>query len=147
MCCQQTFLKQLRERGFRLTPQREMVLGVLHDTNGHVTAEEVYERVSQISSCVDISTVYRTLELLQDFHLVGVVELDGQRRYELLGLHGPHYHLLCSGCNQLVRIEPGEIQPLIAQMQQRHGFQIAADDLTFTGLCQKCQASQAGGQA
>jgi Fur family ferric uptake transcriptional regulator len=147
MCCQQTFLKQLRERGFRLTPQREMVLGVLHDMNGHVTAEQVYERVSHLSSCVDISTVYRTLELLQDFHLVGAVELDGQRRYELLGLHGPHYHLFCNTCNKLVRIEPDEIQPLIAQVQQRHGFQIASDDLILTGICRECQTTQTGGKA
>jgi Fur family ferric uptake transcriptional regulator len=146
MCCQQEFLKQLRERGFRLTPQREMVLDILHDVSGHVTAEEVYDRVSRLSSCVDISTVYRTLELLQDFHLVGAVELDGQRRYELLGLHGPHYHLLCSACSKLVRVEPEEVKPLIEQMRQRYGFQIASDDLTFTGLCQECQANRAGGE-
>ena len=144
MCCQQTFIKQLRERGFRLTPQREMVLGVLHDMNGHVTAEQVYERVSHLSSCVDISTVYRTLELLQDFHLVGAVELDGQRRYELLGLHGPHYHLRCTICSALVHIEPGKIQPIIEQIQQQHGFQVASDDLTLTGVCRECQAKQVG---
>jgi Fur family transcriptional regulator, ferric uptake regulator len=147
MCCQQEFLKQLRERGFRLTPQREMVLDILHDVSGHVTAEEVYDRVSRLSSCVDISTVYRTLELLQDFHLVGVVEIDGQRRYELLGLHGPHFHLRCNACNQLVRIEPNEIQPLIEQMQQRHGFQIAAGDLILDGVCRECQTNQSGGTA
>ena len=71
MSCEQVFLEQLRERGFRLTPQREMVLSVMHQIEDFATAEEIYDRVQVLSSAVDISTVYRTLELLQEFHLVG----------------------------------------------------------------------------
>ena len=82
MCCEERFLQQLRERGFRLTPQREMVLHVLHDAEEHASAEELYARVSVLSSAVDISTVYRTLELLEEFHLVASFDLgDGERRY------------------------------------------------------------------
>lgn len=142
MSCEEVFFKQLRERGFRLTPQREMVLSVLHEVEGFVTAEEVYERVSGISSSVDISTVYSTLELLQDFHLVASVDPgDGQRRYELLGLHGQHFHLVCRACGKIIGVEPDAIDSFAARMREEHGFQIDLEHLSVPGLCEACAGS------
>lgn len=139
MSCEEVFFKQLRERGFRLTPQREMVLSVLHEVEGFVTAEEIYERVGAITSSVDISTVYRTLELLQDFHLVASVDPgDGQRRYELLGLHGQHFHLVCLACGAIVGVEPEAIERFAAQMRDAHGFEIDLEHLSVPGLCRAC---------
>jgi len=139
MSCEQVFFKQLREHGFRLTPQREMVLSVLHDVEGFVTAEEVYERVSTISSSVDISTVYRTLELLQDFHLVASVDPgDGQRRYELLGIHGRHFHLVCRGCGKIVGVEPEVIEDFADRMRAERGFEIDLEHLSIPGYCREC---------
>jgi len=141
MCCESAFLKQLHDRGLRLTPQREMVLGALHETQGHVTAEDIYARVQHLSSCVDISTVYRTLELLQEFDLVTSLDLgDGQRRYELVGGHGAHYHLLCRSCGKLLRLEQGEIQPLLDHLRQSYGFETEASHLMIPGLCRECRA-------
>ena len=103
MACEEVFIQQLRERGFRLTPQREMILSVLHDIEGLATVDEIYGRVQALSTSVDISTVYRTLDLLQDFDLVSCVDAgDDQRRYELLGIHGPHLHLVCHGCGRVI---------------------------------------------
>jgi len=139
MSCEEVFFKQLRERGFRLTPQREMVLSVLHEVEGFVTAEEIYERVGAITSSVDISTVYRTLELLQDFHLVASVDPgDGQRRYELLGLHGQHFHLVCLSCGGITGVEPEAIEPLARRIREAHGFEIDLEHLSIPGLCRAC---------
>ncbi len=141
MACEEIFLKQLRERGFRLTPQREMVLTVMHQVEGLATAEEIHDRVQTLSSCVDISTIYRTLELLQEFQLVAVIDPgDGQRRYELLGVHGPHLHLLCRSCGTLIGVDQGEIQPLIDHLGAGYGFEVDSGSLTIPGLCQECQA-------
>jgi len=146
MCCEERFLQQLRERGFRLTPQREMVLHVLHDAEEHATADELYARVSVLSSAVDISTVYRTLELLEEFHLVASFDLgDGERRYELLTLHRPHYHLHCRSCGRLITIEAQELQPLLDRLAQAHGFEARVEHWVIPGLCGDCQA--AAGQA
>jgi len=143
MCCEAFFFRQIRERGFRLTPQREMVLKVMHDMEGHVTAEEIHAGVQRISSCVDISTVYRTLELLQEFHLATAVDLgDGQHRYELLSIHGPHHHLHCRSCGKLTRVEQEDIQPLMDMLWETFGFAAELDHL-IPGLCRECAAARA----
>ena len=139
MTCQEVFFKQLRERGFRLTPQREMVLSALHEIEGFATADEIYERVSALSSSVDISTVYRTLELLQNFHLVASVDPgDGQRRYELLGLHGQHFHLVCRSCGRIVGVEPRAIGSFATRMREQYDFEIDLEHLSIPGLCREC---------
>jgi len=144
MSCEEAFFKQLRDQGFRLTPQREMVLSVMHEIEGHATAEEIYERVHALSSSVDISTVYRTLELLGKFGLVAGVELeDGQRRYELIGVHGPHAHLVCRSCGKLIGVEETEMQFLIERMREKHGFHADVEHLSIPGMCLECLAAKA----
>lgn len=142
MSCEETFYRRLREHGFRLTPQREMVLSVLHEIEGFATAEGIYGRVSGISSSVDISTVYRTLELLQDFHLVASVDPgDGQRRYEHLGLHGPHLHLVCRSCGKVIPVDVEHLQPFMVYVEQAHGFEIDLEHLSIPGRCRECLAT------
>jgi len=142
MSCEKVFLERLRERGFRLTPQREMVLSVMHQIEGFATAEKIHALVQEHSSSVDISTVYRTLELLQEFELVSWVELDdGRRRYELLGVHGHHLHLACRSCGEIVGIEMHDVQSFVDYLAQAHGFDAELDHITIPGLCQRCRAS------
>jgi Fur family ferric uptake transcriptional regulator len=140
MCCETTFLERLRERGFRLTPQREMVLQAMHEVEGHATAEEVYARVGALSSAVDLSTVYRTLELLQELRLVAAIDLgDGQRRYELLGMHGQHHHLLCRACGRLIRVEQEEMRGLLEGLAAAYDFCAEPEHLVIEGLCADCR--------
>jgi len=139
MACEQAFIRQLREHGFRLTPQREMVLTVMHEIEGFATVEEIHSRVQELSSSVDLSTVYRTLDLLREFNLVSAVELgDGQRHYELLGLHGPHLHLVCQSCGQVIGVDLAEIEPLAQRLRDEYGFVLEAEHVSLPGLCQKC---------
>ena len=140
MCCEDKLLQQLHERGFRLTPQREMVLRVLHDIEENATIDEIYARVSALCAAVDLSTVYRTLDLLESFNLVSSFKLgDGQRHYELLSLHRSHFHLLCRNCGNLVAIDARELQPLRGQLVQDHDFQMQLDHLVIPGICKACQ--------
>jgi Fur family ferric uptake transcriptional regulator len=139
MSCEEVFFRQLREQGFRLTPQREMVLSVLHEIEGFATADEIYEGVRRLSSSVDISTVYRTLELLQDFHLVASVNPgDGQRRYELLGIHDQHFHLVCRSCGRIVGVESRTIGSFATRMKEEYDFEIDLEHLSIPGLCRQC---------
>jgi Fur family ferric uptake transcriptional regulator len=141
MACEELFRKRLRASGLRLTPQREMVLNVLHRFEGTATAEEIYEQVRALSSAVDISTVYRTLDLLRELELVACIDPGGdQHRYELLGTHGPHLHLACRSCGQIIGVDLAEAGPLIAHLRDRYGFETELGNVTIPGLCRDCRA-------
>jgi Fur family ferric uptake transcriptional regulator len=139
MSCQEAFFKMLRERNFRLTPQREMVLSVMHDMTDFATAEEIFDRVRALSSAVDISTVYRTLDLLQELNLVASVDAgEGQRRYELHGVHADHLHLVCRSCGQIIAAELEPARPLQVYMQEHYAFAVSLEGLELPGLCHAC---------
>ncbi len=141
MSCEATFFRELKQRGFRLTPQREMVLSVMHRIEGMATAEEVYQQVQLLSSSVDISTVYRTLDLLKDFDLVSTIDgADGQLRFELRSVHGSHMHLVCSRCGSALGADLEVARELAAAVRSSYGFEIDLSNLTFSGLCPACRA-------
>jgi Fur family ferric uptake transcriptional regulator len=139
MACEELFVRKLRERGLRLTPQRELVLSALHGTEGLATADEIYGQVHTVSAAVDVSTVYRTLDLLQDLDIVACIDTgDGERRYELLGVHGPHVHLICQSCGAVRGVDLAEVRPLAERLQERYGFVADLGHLSIPGLCCDC---------
>lgn len=143
MSCEELLLARLRARGLRLTPQRELVLAALHHVEGPATAEEIYARVHAVSASVDISTVYRTLELFQEFQLVSSFDPgDGKRRYEHLGVEAPHHHLVCRVCGQMIPITHRDVRPLTEYLAATYGFVVDEGDLTISGLCAPCHAAQ-----
>ena len=140
MCCEDRFVRELRERGLRLTPQREAVLRVLHSME-QATAEGLHARVVETDPDVDLSTVYRTLDLLQTLEFVACFDRgDGQRWYELLSVQRPHHHLLCRSCGTMTTIEVSELSPLLRAMESVHGFQARMEHSVIPGLCHECQA-------
>jgi Fur family ferric uptake transcriptional regulator len=143
MSCEEAFVERLRERGFRLTPQREMILAVMHQVEGLVTTEDIHARVQKLSSCVDLSTVYRTLNLFQEFGLVTPVDVgDGQRRYEFVGVEKPHLHLVCETCGRVSVADLDAARPLVDLLKERYGFEAQLDRLSVPGTCAGCSAER-----
>jgi Fur family ferric uptake transcriptional regulator len=143
MSCESAIFEQLRARGFRLTPQREMVLSVMHGLDDFATAEEIFDGVRALSSAVDISTIYRTLDLLQNFHVVATVDPgDGQRRYRLSGVDGSRLYLVCRACGGVRGVELEPVLPLLAFLRESLGFEVDLDHLSVPGLCQGCRAGR-----
>jgi len=135
-------LEELHEQGFRFTPQREIILEVLHHIPGHSTAEEIYSRVQEVSSRVDIATLYRTLELLQELEFVNVIDMGAQgRRYELVGVNQPHPHLVCRSCGRILDLDPEELLPLAACLDRDHGFEAEVNRVAIPGRCAACRAA------
>lgn len=125
----------------RLTPQRRRILSALHALGRLATAEEILECVQRDSPSLDISTVYRTLELLREFQVVTCVQgNDGQHRYELAHHSAPHVHMVCRSCGKVFEMALESLQPFIACAREHHGFEVDVHGLSIEGICQVCCA-------
>jgi len=135
----QTFIQELRQRGFRITPQREMIIETLaHDTS-HLTAEEIYARVRERTKAINLATVYRTLEWLVEQGLVSRSDLGtGQEMYCTI-MHGPHIHLVCRRCGAVIDADYRLAVPLAERLQSGYGFAPDLQHLTMPGLCAACR--------
>lgn len=140
MSCEEIFLEKLRKRGFRLTPQREIVLSILHQMNSPASVEKIFEKIQAVSNAVDISTVYRTLDLLQDFNLVISVDLgENHRVFKLVGAEEPHLHLVCERCDAVVGVDIHPAESFAATLMEKCGFQTDLTRLNIPGLCENCR--------
>ena len=143
MSCEEIFLEKLRKRGFRLTPQREIVLSILHQMDSIASVEDIFEKVQSVSNAIDISTVYRTLDLLQDFNLVISVDLgESHRVFKLVGAEEPHLHLVCGRCDAVVGVDIHPAESFAATLMEKHGFQADLTRLNIPGLCKNCRGQK-----
>ena len=132
-------LDRLRAQGHRLTPQRDMILLAVHDAGGHVSAEEVHQQVLAQNPQVDLSTVYRTLELLMEMGIVYRSDMgDGTSRYELAE-EEMHHHLVCRRCGQVIDLSHDVLEPLEERLLADCGFAADLKHVVFQGLCETCR--------
>ena len=140
MSCETALREQLRDQGLRFTSQREVILCALHQLEAPVTVEEIFALVKTENPHIDISTVYRTMELFQRMHIVSGYDLgDGKKRFEHVGIEQPHHHLICRECGCVISISNDILLPLIQNISDMHSFSIDPDGVTITGLCIACQ--------
>ena len=139
-------LKQrLKEKGLKVTHQRILVLSVLEQNSGrHMTAEDIYELVSQDYPEIGLATVYRTLQLLWDMQLVDRINLDdGCVRYEIGHLikgdmQHNHHHLICRKCNKVIPFTDDLLDDLEDHIEKVTGFHVLDHELKFYGFCREC---------
>jgi Fur family ferric uptake transcriptional regulator len=129
----------LRQLGYRITPQRALVLEVLQTSAEHVTAEQIYEQVRAREPYVNVATVYRTLDLLDELGLVCRADLgDGQATYASAS-HGPHLHLVCRRCGRVVEADHRLAEPLETGLLERYGFEADLHHFAISGFCAECR--------
>jgi len=129
----------LLSRGYRLTPQRMMVVDALHKVDRHVSAEEIFQQVKARYPYANISTVYRTLELLKELGLAAEIDLgDGIVRYHAKE-DSRHHHLVCNRCGRMTQLPESELNSLEKALFRNHGFKADLSHLAIFGLCQKCR--------
>jgi len=129
--------EKLRAKGYRLTPQRELVLRAV-ESLGHATPDEVLKAVHEESSAVNISTIYRNLELLEELGLVRHSHLtDRAPTYHSTSIP-QHVHLVCRSCHAIIDAKPEEFATLAETLQEQHGFTTDIGHLTVFGTCAEC---------
>ena len=128
---------KLRAKGYRLTPQRELVLRAVAEL-GHATPDEVLAAVREHSGAVNVSTVYRTLELLEELGLVRHAHLTDRAPTYHSTATPKHVHLVCRGCGQVTEVAPEIIEPMTTTLSERYGFTTDVGHLTIFGTCRSC---------
>ena len=128
----------LQERGYRLTPQRLMILEAVEQSANHVSAEEIFDQVKTKYPYINISTIYRTLELFRDLSLVTETDLGGVKRYHPVG-DGQHHHLVCRSCGATTELDQAILAPVKERILTEHGFRADLTHLAILGRCARCQ--------
>jgi Fur family transcriptional regulator, ferric uptake regulator len=134
----QDWQQLLREKGYRLTPQRELVLSAV-DRLGHATPDEVLSAVREQSAAVNISTVYRTLDLLEELGLVRHTHLTDRAPTYHSTTRPTHAHLVCRACGRVSELPVDALAPMTERLQTEHNFVPDVGHLTVFGRCQHCR--------
>jgi Fur family ferric uptake transcriptional regulator len=129
---------RLRESGHRLTPQREMVLAAVEKLR-HATPDEVYAEVRTHSESINLSTVYRTLELLDELGLIRHAHLSDRAPTYHSATGHEHAHLVCRRCRTVVSIDREEAERALGALAAKHGFAPDYGHLTVFGTCADCR--------
>jgi len=132
----------LRERGYRITPQRQLVFEAV-TALGHSTSEELLAYVQRTAEGVNLSTIYRTLDVLEEVGLVTHTHLG----------HGPptfhaadvasHLHLVCRVCGQVTEADLGLADEFVGSLERAHAFETDVNHVAIFGRCEQCRAADA----
>ena len=130
--------EMLRKKGYRLTPQRHMILSVIQEADEHLSIDQILERVQERNPYVSLSTIYRTLELLRELGLVRENHLPGEQPHYETAESTEHHHLVCRRCRTIIHLEDNLLGNLHEQLQQQHAFHGLTLDLVPAGYCDAC---------
>lgn len=133
------WVEELSARGYKITPQRRLILDILDNSQRHLTAEEIGARVREIEPSISLATVYRNLNLLLELQMVCRLDIpEGPVRY---GLHSGHnHHLVCIDCGTAVQLGVCPMQGKIKRIVEESGFEVNSHHFEIMGYCPECSA-------
>jgi Fur family ferric uptake transcriptional regulator len=147
---------KIKRVGHRMTAGREAILGILSQSTGHLSAEDIYIKVHAKKPSIGLTTIYRTLELLVNIGMVAKFDFgDGRARFELL--QGPkcvkyHHHIVCTGCSRIIEYsdfiseELAILETIQQKLSKKYDFLITNHLVQYCGLCAKCLAAKRGSE-
>lgn len=138
---EQNFFGRLRDLGYRVTPQRQIILDVLCEIEGHATINQIYKQVNSRSPAIDKATVYRSLQLFSENDFITEAKINGQTVYEIVDVE-PHHHLVCRQCNTVIALADHHFHELTRHLLHEHGFAANINHLTIPGICAACLSNQ-----
>ncbi len=139
MACEQETATTLREAGFRVTPQRLLVASALRHAGRHLSAAEIADQVRAVYPVVDLSTVYRTVEMLKRLHLATATDMGGDDLLFEWSAGEAHHHLICSSCRKMQVLDHEYLKGLAERVGQDFGFQADLQHFAIFGVCRDCR--------
>jgi len=134
----QDVLAEVRAHGYRVTPQRQLILETIYSSRGHLTADEILRAVRRRFAGINLSTVYRNLEMLEQLGLICHAHLG-----HTPGMYHPserreHQHLVCRRCSAIEEIGVEPLVPVSTAVRKEKGFQIDLTHFALFGTCRHC---------
>jgi len=130
--------------GRRLTSQRCLILEVLEESEGHLDAEALHDRVKLHDPDISLATVYRTLAVFKEMGLVEEHRLGEEHGHYESVRDDPHYHFTCLRCGQVIEFDTALVAQIRQELSEREGVRVIGAHLHLSGYCARCQ-NQAGG--
>jgi Fur family ferric uptake transcriptional regulator len=132
-------LEELKQRGYRITPQRELIINAVAQSPRHITAEEIAEKLQVYTQAINLATVYRTLELLWEEGFACRNDLSEGKTVYATFQHGPHIHLVCRKCSRVIDADIGLLRSLEEDLLNDYQFQSDLTHFSIFGLCEDCR--------
>jgi len=132
----------LRQHGYKLTPQRKVVIQAIASSQGYLTPIAIYEKVHQDHPNIGLVTIYRSLDILTKLELICELHAGGSCHSYAISASGHHYHLICSKCGMVIDFTDYDLSKLEQRLSLETGFEIEDHLLELVGLCQACQKKQ-----
>lgn len=143
MSCTKHRTEELRQRGFRMTSQRQIILQTLHEAGGHLSPSEIFLRVHPAMPGLTGATIYRTLDFLVKNEMINPAQTAGGHLvYEISG--DDHHHLVCRLCGRELQVEHAWLRNTCKKIEEQTGFRLSINHLTFQGICPHCQVQPGG---
>jgi Fur family peroxide stress response transcriptional regulator len=131
-------IASLKERDFRLTPQRVELVRLIAASEGHPSAAQLYARIKRRFPTMSHATVYKTLSLLKDMDQVLEIDLRDDSHYDG-NRPQPHPHLICIRCKRIIDGEAALDPAVIRKLEHASGYMILRSQISFYGLCPDCK--------
>jgi Fur family ferric uptake transcriptional regulator len=138
------FKKLLKSNNLKYTTQRELILQIIYDNDGHFTPEDIYNliKISYPDVKLGIATVYRTLTLLEDADIVSSISFGTQGKKYEFGLKEHHDHLVCLECGGIEEFFDDTIEKQQEEIAKKFNFKMTDHIMKIIGTCQACQAKK-----
>ena len=135
-------VESLREQGYRLTPQRLLILSVVAESAGHIGVDQVFRLSKEAYPYMDIATVYRTLHLLKKLGVVTEVAMSGRLHFELTDPEARHHHMVCQVCSKTFDLSPSYLEEFRNTLIKNIGFEPDLEHFAIGGRCASCTVNR-----
>lgn len=132
----------LRDKGFKVTPQRLAIYNMLSSTRSHPNAEMIFNELQETYPTMSLATVYKTMEILKEIGLVQVLNA-GEDSFRYDAVMTNHPHVRCNECGKVEDVQGVNIEAFVDQVSQGTQYRIQGQQFYFHGICPGCQQKNA----
>jgi len=134
-------IKYLKEKGYKVTPQRIAVYDILKNTKEHPSVDMLYSKLQPIYPTMSLATVYKSLEVFKELGLVQELN-TGEDKFRYDANVTQHPHIICLACGKVEDVDDGMLFDLLGKVEEKTGYKLVNQQLYFFGYCPDCKKVQ-----